>query len=77
MSAGGGVAVLVTTPYCRGLHRIADGLPVAHRCVVLPAEALRAACNEDYQAALRIFATCGAARRLERHPGLWKTRRRK
>jgi hypothetical protein len=68
---------LVTTPkYCGMPHRVSDGLPIAHRCRVLPVEAMAAAVRGDHQLSMRVFSAHAAARRLEPHPGIWRLRRR-
>jgi hypothetical protein len=68
---------LVMRPrYCGMPHRATDGLPVAHACRVLPADAIRAEFRGHTDLALRLFASEAAAGRLPQHPGLWKHRRR-
>jgi hypothetical protein len=68
---------LVTTPrYCGMPHRATDGLPLAHRCRVLPVEAIRAEVRGEFQLSMRLFSAHAAAGRLEPHPGVWRIRRR-
>jgi hypothetical protein len=71
-----GEPIVTWAAYCGKPHRTADGLPLAHRCVALPAGALRAAVRGDLKRAARILTAHAAAGRLERHPGVWKLRRR-
>jgi hypothetical protein len=61
------------TQYCGKPHRTADGAPIAHRCRVLPPEALRAEIDGDLKEALRILL--GSGPRKE-HGGVWNFRRR-
>jgi hypothetical protein len=61
--------------YCGKPHRTEDGLPLSHRCRVLPPEALRAAANGEEGLALRLYAGRAAAGELEGHAGVWKVRR--
>jgi hypothetical protein len=62
--------------YCGKPHRTTDGVPLAHRCRVLPPEALRAELWGDHVRALRIFAACAAAGQVTPHTGIWKVHRR-
>jgi len=57
-------------------HRVVDGVPLAHRCRVLPAEALLAELRGQSVEALQMFSSRAAAGSLAAHPGLWKVRRR-
>jgi hypothetical protein len=63
-------------PYCGRLHRIIDGLPVAHRCKILPAESLIAAINGELERAVSLMAQAAAQGPLLEHSGVWKLRRR-
>jgi hypothetical protein len=63
-------------PFCGRLHRILDGLPVAHRCKVLPAESITAAINGDLERAVSLMAQVAAQGPLPEHCGIWKVRRR-
>jgi hypothetical protein len=64
------------TPYCRKPHRLADGVPLAHACRVLPREAICAVVAGDYDRAIRLLARAAASGPLPAHRGIWKTRRR-
>lgn len=66
----------VRTDYCRKLHRLRDGQPVAHACVCLPVDALRAELAGDVLGAARILAEVAAGGPLLEHGGVWKLRRR-
>jgi hypothetical protein len=71
--------------YCGKPHRTVDGLPLAHRCRVLPPEALRAEASGESHTAFLLFARQAAAgqmashssRSMSRHAvaGVWKVRR--
>jgi hypothetical protein len=63
-------------PYCGRPHQIIDGLPIAHRCRVVPPEAIAAALRGDFQRAISVFATAAAKGPLPEHSGVWKLRRR-
>ena len=68
---------LSTRPaYCGKPHRTLDGIPLAHRCRVIPPEALRAELWGDNPRAVRIFAKYAAAGQVKPHAGVWKLRRR-
>ena len=68
---------LTTRPsYCGKPHRTTDGVPLAHRCCVLPPEALRAELWGDHEAAIRLFSARAAAGQITPHAGFWKIRRR-
>jgi hypothetical protein len=67
------VAALV--PFCGKPHRL-DGRAIAHRCHMLPAEAVNAAIAGDYLRAVRVFARIAAAGPLPPDAGIWRTRRR-
>lgn len=71
-----GEPLVISPSYCGMPHRVTDGLPVAHRCRVLPAQAILAEYRGDFDRALRIFASRAAVGRIEPHPGVWKRRRR-
>jgi hypothetical protein len=62
--------------YCGMPHQTSDGVPLAHRCRVLPPDAILAEYRGHDALALRVFASHAAAGRLENHPGLWRVRRR-
>ena len=63
-------------PFCGRLHRIIDGLPVAHKCRILPADSISAAINGDLEKAISLLARAAAQGPLTEHSGLWKVRRR-
>jgi hypothetical protein len=63
-------------PYCGKIHSIIDGLPIAHRCRIVPAEAIAAAIRGDFERAITIFAGTAAKGPLPRHAGVWRTKRR-
>jgi hypothetical protein len=63
-------------PYCGRLHRIIDGLPVAHRCRILPAESITAAINGNFERAVSLMARAAARGPLAEDGGVWKVRRR-
>ena len=63
-------------PFCGRLHRIVDGLPVAHKCRILPAESITAAINGDFERAVSLMARAAANGPLPEHSGIWKVRRR-
>jgi hypothetical protein len=63
-------------PFCGRLHRIIDGLPVAHKCRILPADSITAAINGDFKKAVSIMARAAAKGPLREHGGVWKLRRR-
>jgi hypothetical protein len=66
----------VVVPFCGRLHRIIDGLPVAHKCRILPADSIIAAINCDFERAVSIMARTAAKGPLAEHGGVWKVRRR-
>lgn len=47
------------TTYCNFPHRIRDGRPVGHECVVLPVAALQAEILGDYERAIQIMRSAG------------------
>jgi hypothetical protein len=55
-------------PYCGRLHRIIDGLPVAHRCRILPTDSITAAINGDFEGAVSLMARAAAKGPLN---GIW------
>ena len=61
------------TRYCGKPHRTADGLPLAHRCRVLPPAALRAEIDGDLKRAVQILVKSGPT---VEHGGVWHLRRR-
>jgi len=61
--------------YCGKPHRTVDGLPLAHRCRVLPPQALRAEASGESHTALLLFARQAAAGHMASHAGVWKVRR--
>jgi hypothetical protein len=63
-------------PFCGRLHRIIDGLPVAHKCKVLAADSIIAAINGDFERAVSLMARSAAQGPLAEHSGIWKLRRR-
>ena len=63
-------------PFCGRLHRIIDGLPVAHKCRILPADSITAAIDGDFEKAVSIMAQAAAKGPLAEHAGVWKVRRR-
>jgi hypothetical protein len=63
-------------PFCGRLHRIIDGLPVAHKCRILPADSIAAAINGDFERAISLMARAAAQGPLAEHSGVWKVRRR-
>ena len=63
-------------PFCGRLHRIIDGLPIAHRCRILPAGSIIAAINGDLEKAISLMAGAAAKGPLPEHSGVWKVRRR-
>jgi hypothetical protein len=71
-----GEPLVVSPTYCGLPHRITDGVPVAHRCQVLPPDALLAEHRGQNTLAVHLFANRAAAGKLEPHPGVWKLRRR-
>jgi hypothetical protein len=68
--------VTITTKFCGMPHQIASGLPVAHRCKVLPVEAIAAEAQGRFLIAAGIMARCAATGPLPVHPGIWRIRRR-
>ena len=66
----------VLLPYCGKPHRISDGAPVAHRCRILPADAIEAALEGQFEKAIHTMARAAAAGPLLTHAGIWKLRRR-
>jgi hypothetical protein len=69
-------AHLAVLPYCGKVHSIVDGLPVAHRCHLIPPEAISAAISGDFVRAITLLAQAAARGPLPDHPGIWKVRRR-
>jgi hypothetical protein len=63
-------------PFCRKPHRVIDGVPVAHRCQVIPPESISAAIRGDFKRATTLLAKAAAKGRLPDHPGIWRLRRR-
>jgi hypothetical protein len=63
-------------PFCGRLHRILDGLPVAHKCRILPADSIIAAINGNFERAVSLMARAAAQGPLAEHGGVWKVRRR-
>ena len=53
--------------YCNRGHRLSDGKPVDHECVVLPPEALQAEREDDFEMATDILAK---AKPLKPHRGI-------
>lgn len=51
--------------YCNKVHRLVDGVPIQHECVVLPPEALEAERRDDFETANEILGWT----RLRRHVG--------
>ena len=43
------------TTYCNFAHRLIDGAPIGHECVVIPPEALEAEMDGDYETAIEIM----------------------
>jgi hypothetical protein len=64
-------------PFCGRLHQIIDGLPIAHRCRVIPPDAIPAAIRGDFDRAIAIMARAAAQGPLPEHSGVWKLRRRR
>jgi hypothetical protein len=71
-----GTPVSLFTCFCGRPHRLADGLPLAHACCVLPPAALQAEADHNPALARRLLARRAAAGPLAEHAGVWKTRRR-
>jgi hypothetical protein len=71
-----GTPLTLFTSFCGRPHRVADGLPLAHACRVLPPEALQAEADSNLATARHLFARRAAAGPLIEHAGVWKTRRR-
>jgi len=63
-------------PFCGRLHRIIDGLPVAHKCRILPADSITAAIDGDFERAVSLMAGAAAKGPLPEHSGVWMLRRR-
>jgi hypothetical protein len=63
-------------PFCGRLHQIIDGLPIAHRCRVIPPDAIAAAIRGDFARAVTLLAQAAARGPLPNHPGIWRLRRR-
>jgi hypothetical protein len=63
-------------PFCRKPHRLIDGVPIAHRCRIVPPESISAAIAGDYGRAVMLLAQTAARGPLPNHPGIWRLRRR-
>lgn len=55
------------TSYCNQGHRLSDGKPVNHECVIIPPRALRAEQAGDFDQALTVLE---AAKPLVPHRGM-------
>jgi hypothetical protein len=66
----------VATAFCGLPHRLSDGIPLHHHCVVLPPEALLAESQGNHARAVMVLAKAASAGPLQRHGGCWNVRRR-
>jgi transcriptional regulator with XRE-family HTH domain len=41
--------------FCNHAHRLSDGKPIEHECIIIPPEALQAEIGHDYERAKRII----------------------
>jgi antirestriction protein ArdC len=70
------VAESAFVPFCGKPHRLIDGAPVAHSCLVLPVESITAAVRVDFDQAIGILARAASEGPLPEHAGVWRLRRR-
>jgi hypothetical protein len=62
--------------FCGKPHRLADGAPLCHSCVLLPPFALWAEAEGEERLASLLLAKRAAFGPLPRHQGIWNLRRR-
>ncbi len=55
------------TSFCQQPHRLSDGKPVGHECMIVPPEALEAEAKGEYDRALRLLEL---AEPFTRSPGV-------
>jgi hypothetical protein len=59
--------MIYCTSYCNQGHRLSDGKPVDHECIILPPKALQAERDGDYEGAIDILADASP---LKPHRGI-------